>query len=125
MIQRDPGQEVAQLLNYEAEQAVLGTLLADSSTAWPLVGQSLRPDHFAEHVHARIYAAIESLARVGKPASPITIKNLFDEDATLQEIGGMQYIARLVSVAAPRASLRIYAEDRPRPCGAKVCNLGR
>ena len=98
------------LANIEAEQGILGALLADCPGSWPLIGQLLKPDHFAEHIHARIYAAIESLARAGKPASPITIKNLFDEDATLQEIGGMQYIARLVTIAAPRASLRAYTE---------------
>ena len=99
-----------QLRNYEAEQAVLGALLADSPASWPLISQSLRPDHFAEHIHARIYASIEGLARAGKTASPIAIKNLFDDDVTLQEIGGMQYIARLVSSAAPRASLKFYAD---------------
>src|SRR5687768_14116882 len=96
--------------NTEAEQGLLGALLAESAATWPLVRSSLKPAHFFEPVHARLYEAIDTLASAGKIASPVTVKNAFDKDETLAEIGGMQYLAQLVSHAALRASLKDYAE---------------
>ena len=96
--------------NTEAEQGLIGALLADSATTWPLVRAALKPAHFFEPVHSRLYEAIDILASAGKIASPVTVKNAFDKDETLAEIGGSQYLAQLVSHAALRASLKDYAE---------------
>ena len=74
--------------NTEAEQALLGRLLSDSQSAWPLIGPRLKPDHFYEPVHARIFDAIAKLAGTGKIASPVTLHNAFEGDTTLAEIGG-------------------------------------
>ena len=57
------------------------------------------PDHFSEAVHARIYEAASTLIRIGKLASPITLKTYFDSDATMKEIGGPAYLARLAASA--------------------------
>ena len=57
------------------------------------------PDHFFEAVHARIYEAAATLIRVGKLASPVTLKTYFERDETLKEIGGPAYLARLAAAA--------------------------
>ena len=36
----------------------------------------------------------------GQIANPVTLKNLFDQDGALTEIGGAQYLARLAAAAA-------------------------
>jgi replicative DNA helicase len=95
--------------NLEAEQALLGRLLADSHTAWPLVGSRLKPGDFYEPVHARIFEAIAELAGPGKIASPVTLHNAFNKDETLAEIGGTKYLAQLAANAATLASVRDYA----------------
>ena len=84
-------------------------MLVDSASTWPLV-RSLRPDHFAEPVHARIYAAIDMLAAAGKVAGFVTVKNAFEQDKTLDELGGTKYLANLAANAATPLSARAYAE---------------
>lgn len=97
--------------NLEAEQAVLGSLLSDTSLMyWPQVSGVLAPDHFSEPVHSRIYDAIATLCSAGKPATPLTLKTAFMHDETLKEIGGFVYLARLMSSAVPLLSLRHHVE---------------
>ena len=80
--------------NYEAEQALLGALLANNEV-YNRVSEYLRPDHFADALHGRIYEAIGKLVLRGQIANPVTLKNLFDQDGALAEIGGAQYLVQL------------------------------
>ena len=84
--------------NIEAEQALLGALLINNA-AHPRVSEFLQPEHFGNAVHARIYAAMGKLIGRGQVANPVTLKNLFDQDGALAEIGGAQYLARLAGAA--------------------------
>lgn len=78
--------------------ALLGAILANNDAA-DRVSNFLGPEHFSEAVHARIYEAATTLIRLGKLASPVTLKNHFENDATLKEIGGPAYLARLAASA--------------------------
>jgi replicative DNA helicase len=80
--------------NYEAEQALLGALLANNEV-YNRVSEFLRPEHFADPLHGRIYEAIGKLVLRGQIANPVTLKNLFDQDGALAEIGGAQYLVQL------------------------------
>jgi replicative DNA helicase len=82
--------------NIEAEQALLGAVLVNNA-AYHRVSDFLVAEHFAERVHGRIYAAIAKLIERGQIANPVTLKNLFDQDGALAEIGGAQYLARLAT----------------------------
>jgi replicative DNA helicase len=84
--------------NIEAEQALLGAILVNN-TAHSRVAEFLMPEHFGNAVHGRIYAAIGRLVERGQIANPVTLKNLFDQDGALAEIGGAQYLARLAEAA--------------------------
>src|SRR5260370_21165542 len=84
--------------NTEAEQALLGAILINNA-AYGRVGEFLMPEHFANAVHGRIYAAIAKLLERGQIANGTTLKNLFDQDGALAEIGGAQYLARLAEAA--------------------------
>ncbi|MBV9150230.1 MAG: replicative DNA helicase [Alphaproteobacteria bacterium] len=84
--------------NIEAEQALLGAILVNNA-AHSRVAEFLLAEHFGNAVHGRIYAAISRLIERGQIANPITLKNLFDQDGALQEIGGAQYLARLAESA--------------------------
>jgi replicative DNA helicase len=95
--------------NLEAEQALLGAILTNND-ACDRVSAFLLPDHFAEAVHARIFEAAATLIRAGKLANPITLKTFFESDATLKEIGGFGYLARL----AANATTIINAEEYGR-----------
>jgi replicative DNA helicase len=84
--------------NTEAEQALLGAILVNNA-AYHRVGEFLDAQHFGNALHGRIFAALGKLIERGQIADPITLKNLFEQDGTLQEIGGVQYLARLAEAA--------------------------
>jgi replicative DNA helicase len=95
--------------NTDAEQALLGALLI-SNAAYERVSEFLLAEHFGNAVHGRIYAALGKLIERGQIANPVTLKNLFDQDGALAEIGGAQYLLRL----AESAVTIINAEDYGR-----------
>src|SRR5258708_7955950 len=80
--------------NIEAEQALLGAIFR-SNLAYRQVSDFLELEHFSNPVHARIYEAIGKLAERGQVANPVTLKNLFDQDGALADIGGAEYLTRL------------------------------
>ena len=82
--------------NYEAEMALLGAILANN-LVFDKVNEFLRPEHFADALHGRIYEAAGKLIERGQIANVLTLKNLFDQDPALAEHGGAQYLARLAA----------------------------
>jgi replicative DNA helicase len=86
---------------------LLGALLANSEKIWPLVRQ-LKPAYFSDLGHVQIFEAAAALAASGKVASAITIKNYFEKDESLSQIGGLDYLTALTDNAAPPASLGTY-----------------
>jgi len=81
-------------VNYEAEQALLGAILANNR-AYEKVADFLRPEHFADEIHGRIFAACGKLIERGQIANAITLKNLFEQEQALAEVGGPRYLADL------------------------------
>jgi len=84
--------------NFEAEQALLGAILTNN-LAYGRVSEFLRPEHFAHPAHGRIFDAATRLIEKGQVANATTLKNLFDQDADLDAIGGAAYLARLAASA--------------------------
>jgi replicative DNA helicase len=84
--------------NTEAEQALLGAMLINN-TAYHRVAEFLLGEYFGNAVHGRIYAAIGKLIERGQIANLVTLKDLFDQDGALADIGGAQYLARLAESA--------------------------
>lgn len=80
----------------EAEQALLGALL-HNNLAFERVAEFLRPEHFSDPTHGRIYEAISQLIMRNHIADPITLKEYFDRDNALAEVGGGQYLAELAA----------------------------
>ena len=95
--------------NDECEAALLGAIFVNN-VAFARVADFLRAEHFFNGVHGRIYEAIGILVGRGTVASPITLKNLFDQDAALAEIGGAQYLARLAASAVTILNAQSYGE---------------
>lgn len=80
--------------NFEAEMALLGAILANNR-AFERVSDFLRPEHFADDIHGRIFDAAGTLIERGQLANPVTLKNMFERDGDLAELGGAQYLAKL------------------------------
>ena len=88
--------------NLEAEQALLGALLFDNE-AFYRMGDQLKAEHFYDPVHQRLFDIATRLIRSGHLAEPIVIKDRLADDAAFAEVGGVQYLAFLVSAAPPMA----------------------
>ena len=94
--------------NVEAEQAVLGAVLINNESL-NQIADFLREEHFFEPVHQRIYAAITRFQDRGLIASPVTLKNQFDQDEALTELGGASYLATLAGLAGGIIDVRDHA----------------
>jgi replicative DNA helicase len=95
--------------NYEAEQALLGALLHNNQS-YERVAEILEAHHFADAVHGRIYAAIGRLVERGQVADPITLRDYFDKDDALEEVGGSQYLIQLATSVVSILNTQDYAK---------------
>lgn len=96
--------------NVDAEAALLGALMIDNRLAED-VQLKLRPDHFFEPLHARIYEQILKLVDRNMIASPVTLRPLFDADTEMKERGGPSYLAQLTGSGAAIIGARDFAEQ--------------
>src|ERR1700759_3696916 len=84
--------------NIEAEQGLLGSILVNND-AFYRASDFLEPKHFFEPLHLTIFETAGSLIRMGKVATPVTLKTFLPAET---DNGGMtigQYLARLASEA--------------------------
>lgn len=95
--------------NIQAEQSVLGAILVNND-ALNRVAEYLTPELFYEPVHQRIYDAILKIIDRGLVATPVTLKNYFDKDKALVDIGGAEYLARLAGRATAIINLEAYGK---------------
>ncbi|MGQ9370773.1 replicative DNA helicase [Azospirillum sp. ST 5-10] len=82
--------------NEEAEQALLGAILVNNK-AYEKVGDFLKPPHFYDPVHQRIFEAIVKMIDRGQIANPVTLKPYFENDPALAGEGGASYLAELAA----------------------------
>src|SRR6202521_3838395 len=84
--------------NIELEQALLGAILVNNE-AFYRVSDFLEPRHFFEPIHQRVFEIAASLVRVGKTASPVTLKPFLPADIDVAGLTVSQYLARLAAEA--------------------------
>jgi replicative DNA helicase len=95
--------------NIEAEQSLLGAILVNND-AFYRVSDFLEPKHFFEPIHRTIFETAGSLIRMGKVATPVTLKTFLPADTDLGGLTVGQYLARL----AAEATTIINAQDYGR-----------
>ncbi|MCR6498769.1 replicative DNA helicase [Shinella sp. CPCC 101442] len=95
--------------NVEAEQALLGAILVNND-AYYRVSDFLKPLHFQEPLHRKIYELAGDTIRMGKIATTITLKTHLPSDSKVGDLTIPQYLARL----AAEAVTIINAEDYGR-----------
>ncbi|GHC79507.1 DnaB-like helicase C-terminal domain-containing protein [Limoniibacter endophyticus] len=82
----------------EAEQALLGALMQNSDAYWR-VAAFLKPIHFMEDIHKRIYETIGTMVSQGRSANPITLKPYLPASEMIGGITVAQYLVQLVAEA--------------------------
>ena len=90
--------------NLEAEQALLGTILANNE-ALNHVGTALVADDFYAQLHQRIYKAILQFNDKGLIANPVTLKHHFAGTEGVED----NYLARLAAAATSIINVHDYA----------------
>lgn len=81
--------------NIEAEAALLGALLLDNRIAED-VQQKLKPDHFHDPLHGRIYELILKLLDKNMVANAVTLRPMLEHEESLKDQGGAgPYLAQL------------------------------
>ena len=80
--------------NLEAEQALLGSILVNNDII-DEVSTIVNSKVFYDPAHIKIYEVIENLNNKGMIANPITLKNFFEKDNMLNEVGGTEYLVKL------------------------------
>ncbi|MGB7419721.1 MAG: replicative DNA helicase [Erythrobacter sp.] len=96
--------------NLEAEAAFLGAVLIDNRVVEELQ-VPIRPDHFFEPLHERIYDRILKTIERNATASPVTLRPHFEADEALKELGGPKYLAQLTANGAGLLAPRELAQQ--------------
>lgn len=96
--------------NIEAEAALIGAILCENSVAAKLPHQ-LKPEHFFEPLHRRIFAQAIELISGGRIANPVTLKPFFDDDEAMKAVGGVGYLAQLTGSSAGIIGAKDFAKQ--------------
>ena len=80
--------------NIEAEQALIGSILV-SNEIYDEIASIIDSQKFWDPIHVKIYETIEKLIAKGLLANPITLKNYFDSNEGLKELGGQEYLIKI------------------------------
>lgn len=96
--------------NVEAEAALLGALMIDNRLVED-VQTRLKPEHFFEPLHGRIYEAVLRLTDRNMIANPVTLRPMFDGDEGIKQVGGSAYLAQLTGSGAAIIGARDFAQQ--------------
>ena len=80
--------------NIEAEQAVIGSILV-SNEIYDEISPIIDSQKFFDPIHSKIFETIENLVNKGLLANPITLKNHFENNEGLKELGGQEYLIKI------------------------------
>lgn len=94
--------------NLEAEQALLGGLLANNKP-YARISTYLRPEHFADPIHGEIYRRICERIDAGGIADAVLIRSDLENTTILDEVGGVVYLGQLLSAMVGVINVPEYA----------------
>ena len=95
--------------NLEAEQALIGSILVNNDII-DEVSTIINSNIFYDPAHVKIYEVIESLNNKGMIANPITLKNFFEKDNMLNDVGGTEYLVKLTRYSGSAKQAVDYAK---------------
>ncbi len=101
--------QVKQPSNIEAEQSLLGSILVNNDII-DEIASIVKPSTFFDPAHIKIYEVIINLNNRGMIANPITLKNYFEKDNMLDEVGGTDYLVKLTRFSGSTKQAVDYAK---------------
>jgi len=94
--------------NIEAEQALIGSILV-SNEIYDEITLIINSQKFFDPIHAKIFEIIEKLISKGLLANPITLKNYFENDEGLKQLGGQEYLIKITKFSTSSKQAVDYA----------------
>ena len=94
--------------NIEAEQALIGSILV-SNDIYDEVSPLVDSKKFFDPIHSKIYETIENLIAKGLLANPITLKNYFENNEGMKELGGPEYLVKITKFSTSTKQAIDYA----------------
>jgi len=101
--------DITPIYNEEAEQSALGSAIIDPE-ALAVLADLLRPEHFYELRHQRIFEALLSLFARGAPVDLLSLSDELQVRGRLDDVGGEPYIAELCCAVPTALNVKHYAE---------------
>ena len=95
--------------NIEAEQHLLGSVLVNNDII-DEIANIINSEKFYDPIHIKIYEVIENLNNKGMVANPITLKNYFEKNQGLDDVGGVEYLVRLTRFSSSVKQAMDYAK---------------
>ena len=93
----------------EAEQSVIGAMIVNKEAINTAL-EMIRPDDFYKEANKEIYEAIKVLFNKKEPVDIITLSEELKRRGTLENIGGITYLANLSSSVATTANIGYYCK---------------
>jgi len=94
----------------EAEQAVLGAVIADAQCLMRVLELIRNKDFFYKKAHQIIYEAFLKLSEKSENIDLVTVSEHLKDRGELEEAGGRSYLAELTSAAPVSANAEYYAK---------------
>ena len=110
LIRKENLSENKQPSNIEAEQALLGSILVNNDVIDEISSIITNPIFFYDPAHIKIYEVIQNLNNKGMIANPITLKNYFEKDNMLDDVGGTEYLVKLTRFSSSTKQAIDYAK---------------
>lgn len=98
------------LFSLEAEAGVLGSIIIDKLAINKVIPKLPRAESFFRSEHRTIYEALIKLYVDNKPIDAISLRTELKERGKLEEIGGVEYITRILQSVPSSANAAYYAE---------------
>ncbi|MBE5818811.1 MAG: replicative DNA helicase [Clostridiales bacterium] len=95
--------------NQEAEQAILGAMLASPEHARKAV-EELKPDDFFWDNNREIFNALVTLSDDLVPLDMVTLVNELSKRGTFEIVGGLEYISTIMDIVPVKANIDNYID---------------
>jgi len=95
--------------NLEAEQALLSCLLVDVKVQVEIAA-FIKEEDFYYDSHQNIFHAMQAIIKENQPVDFVTLTDRLEKFGTLEEAGGIEYIANIVNIVPSSANYLKYTD---------------
>jgi len=92
-----------------AEAGVIGSMILDKDVAPKVLAIIENEDYFYKPEHRILFESLVTLYTAGKPTDPVMLRDELTQRDKLDEVGGVDYIARILDSVPSSANSEYYA----------------